>query len=243
MAEIHALSDESSAKKATVIAIEQTLRDAGGKPIMFLVSGGTAFDVLNELSEELFDSNVTVSVVDERFTTDPEVNNFLQLQKTDFYHTATSRGVSCIDTIPQAGETIEALAKRFDDGLKTWRTSHPDGIILVFMGIGRDGHTAGIMAYPDDIRTFQFMFEDADVWVTSYNAGNRNPYPLRVTTTLPFLRSVDTAIVYVVGEAKKNAVLAVCAPEGSLHKTPGRIIHEMKHCLLYTDQSVATVKI
>ena len=134
------------------------------------------------------------------------------------------------------------MAKRFEGDLKDWRMSHPDGIMIALLGIGRDGHIAGMIGNPDDKRSFQFMFEDDSAWVVGHDAGNRNPYPLRVTTTMPFLRKLDTAIVYAVGEAKNYALTAVLAPTGELYRTPGRIIQELAHCLLYTDQAVATVK-
>lgn len=242
MVDIHSFSDQPSACRAAKEAVELTLREANGKSVLFLVSGGSGFDVLNELSDALFDAQVTVSVIDERFTTDPAVNNFLQLQKTDFYGKAVSRGVAFFETVPLKDESIEELAKRFEGNLKDWRMSHPDGVMVALLGIGKDGHTAGMIGNPDDKRSFEFMFEDDSTWVVGYDAGNRNQYPLRVTTTMPFLRKLDTVIVYAVGGAKKAALSAVCAPEGSLNMTPGRIIRELAHCLLYTDQAVDTVK-
>jgi len=242
MVDIHSFSDQQSSCKAVKEAVEQALKDSGGKPVLFLVSGGSGFDVLNELSDGFFDTRVTVGVVDERFSTDPTVNNFLQLQKTEFYKKILAKGVSLIETIPQNGEAIEEMAKRFEGDLKAWRTAHPDGVMVALLGIGRDGHTAGMIGNPDDKRSFQFMFEDDSVWVVGFDAGNRNQYPLRVTTTMPFLRKLDTVIVYAVGVAKKDALTAILAPTGDLYKTPGRIIQELAHCLLYTDQAVDTVK-
>jgi 6-phosphogluconolactonase/glucosamine-6-phosphate isomerase/deaminase len=241
MIDIHTSSDQQSACKGAAEALEKTLKDTMGKPVLFFVSGGSGFDVLNELPGELLQPQITVSVIDERFSTDPAVNNFLQLQKTDFYKKALANGVPFVETIPKEGEMIEEMAKRFEDDLKLWHTSHPDGVMVALLGIGRDGHTAGIIGNPDDKRSFQFMFEDDSAWVAGYDAGSRNQYPLRVTVTMPLLRTIDTTIVYTVGETKKEALTAVLAPSGELHKTPGRIVQEMKHCLLYTDQAVDRV--
>jgi len=243
MVDIHSFSDQPSACRAAKEAVELTLKDAAGKPVLLLISGGSGFDVLNQLSDELFSARITVSVIDERFSTDPTINNYLQLQKTDFYRKAMAKGVPVIDTIPKDSESIEEMAKRFEGELKDWRMSHPDGIMVALLGIGRDGHTAGMIGNPEDKGSFQFMFEDDSVWVAGHDAENRNPYPLRVTTTMPFLRKLDTCIVYAVGEAKKYALTAILSQNGDLYRTPGRIIQELKHCLLYTDQAVATVKI
>jgi 6-phosphogluconolactonase/glucosamine-6-phosphate isomerase/deaminase len=248
MVDIHTYPDQQSACAAAKDAVEQALKTAAGKPILFLVSGGSGFDVLNQLSESIFDlrlpaqTGFTVCVIDERFSTDPIVNNFLQFQNTDFYKKATAKAVSFIPTIPKEGELIEEMAKRFEGQLRTWAAAHPDGVMIALLGIGKDGHTAGMIGNPDDKRSFQFMFEDDSTWVAGYDAGTRNQYPLRVTTTMPFLKKLDTVIVYAVGESKKNALSAILAPTGDLYKTPGRIICELQHCLLYTDQAVDTVK-
>jgi 6-phosphogluconolactonase/glucosamine-6-phosphate isomerase/deaminase len=242
MLEIHTFPDQQLACTAAKDALEQALKETAGKPVLFLVSGGSGFEVLNTMSPELFDTWVTVSVIDDRFSLDPSVNNYLQLQKTDFYKKVSAKNVVFLETIPKDGEMIEEMAKRFETDIKDWGATHPDGIKIAILGVGKDGHTAGIIGNPDDKRSFEFMFEDDSVWVVGYDAGNRNQYPLRVTTTIPFLRKLDTVIVYVVGGSKRNAVSAITSPEGSLHKTPGRIIRELKHCLLYTDQAVDTVK-
>ncbi len=96
--------------------------------------------------------------------------------------------------------------------------------------------------YTDDARTHQSLFDDEAQWVTGYDASYRNEYPLRVTVTLPFLRKVSFGVVYAVGKDKKNALIATLAPVGTISQTPARIIAEMPHCLLYTDQTLDTVK-
>jgi 6-phosphogluconolactonase/glucosamine-6-phosphate isomerase/deaminase len=130
-----------------------------------------------------------------------------------------------------------------ESGFKSWCTNNPAGIIIALMGIGRDGHTAGIMRYPDDERLFDPLFVHTVAWVVGYDAGSRNPIPLRVTVTVPFIRDIDHAVVYVSGPEKKQALCDVMAPRGLLYQTPGRILHTMKHCLLFTDLSVDKVKV
>ena len=46
-------------------------------------------------------------------------------------------------------------------------------------------------------------------WVTSYDAEGKNPYPLRATTTLTFLKIIDHPIVYIIGNNKKTALCSV----------------------------------
>jgi len=241
MLDTHTYSDTASTIREASEALVDILTQYKTVPILFLMSGGSSLKLLDAVPPELFDARVTMGMLDERFSSDPAVNNYLHLIETKLYKTVTMRGIPCFESVPKAGESIAEFTKRYEDYLKAWRMGHADGVIIATQGIGPDGHTAGIMPYPDDQRTFEFYFEDSDVWVVGYDAGVRNPYPLRVTVSLPFLRNIDVSIVYAVGSDKKNALDAALAPSGEVYKTPARIIRDMKHCLLYTDQPVDRV--
>ncbi|HUD19964.1 MAG TPA: 6-phosphogluconolactonase [Patescibacteria group bacterium] len=242
MVDIHSYSDTATVTREASEALTQVLGENKNTPVLLLVSGGSSLNLLHSIPMDLFDAHVAVAVLDERFSKDPGVNNFLRLSQTDFYKEAVKRGVTTFESVPKDNEAIGELAKRFEDFLKAWSMAHTDGIIIALQGVGPDGHTAGIMPYADDKRTFEFYFEDSDTWVVGYDASWRNPFPLRVTVSLPFLRKVTTSIVYAVGSGKKKALDAALAPTGELYKTPARIINEMPHCLLYTDQAVGTLK-
>lgn len=191
---------------------------------MFLVSGGSPLEILDYLRMG-FPDLMTVSVTDDRFSDDPKINNFTQIMKLNARH--------WIDTRPIAGETVEDAGRRFDGALKVWRGNNPTGKIVITQGIGLDGHTVGIMP--------GYSFEDPDVWAVGYDCGNKNNYPLRVTTTMPFLRMVDDSVLFVCGEDKKKPLTATLSARGPLAEIPARIIHEMKHCLLFTDLSIDRV--
>ncbi len=242
MVDIHSYPDAATATHEASEALGRVLTENKNKPVLLLVSGGSSLNLLHSIPMDVFDRHVAMAVLDERFSKDSGINNFLRLSQTDFYKEAMKRGVTVFESVPKDNEAIEELAKRFEDFLKAWKMAHTDGVIVALQGIGPDGHTAGIMPYADDKRTFQFYFDDSEVWALGYDAGTRSTYPLRVTVSLPFLRKVTTSIVYAVGVEKKEALVAALAPEGELHKTPARIINEMPHCLLYTDQSVGTLK-
>ena len=108
--------------------------------------------------------------------------------------------------------------------------------MVITQGIGEDGHTAGIMPYPENSALFKSLFDDPEKWVVGYDAEGRNEHPLRVTVTLSFLREVvDHSIVYAVGDGKKEALRQVLAETGTLWQTPARIIHEMRNVMLFTD--------
>jgi len=202
--------------------------------VLLLLSGGSAFSLLDAIPKDALGEQVTIGVLDERFSQDEADNNSFQLTGTKFYANAYAVGVSFIDTRAGAAETQALLADRFEKALHEWAEAHVDGVIIATMGVGADGHTAGIMPFPENPVLFQKLFEDKTKWVAAYDAGTKNPYPFRVTVTMPFLRTqVDHAVVYAVGEEKKSALEKVLLVEGSLAETPARIFHEMSDVRMY----------
>ncbi len=206
------------------------------RPVLFLTSGGSAFALLDRLPVTLFGRTLTVGVLDERYSRRPTVNNFLQLKRTRFYKRAKSRGVEWIDTVPRRGETFTHFSKRFGGALHMWKRQNPKGRVIVTLGMGADGHTAGIMPYPDAPQRFRQLFASPLQWVVGYDAKKKNPHSLRATVTLLFLwREVDSTIALVCGEEKRSALSRMIATRGSLAKTPMRIIHQMKNVQVFTD--------
>ncbi len=149
--------------------------------------------------------DLVASVLDERG------DNLANLQKTKFFQNAKPMDLT-------------------EKNLRDWR-----GRIVITLGIGPDGHTAGIMPFPEDPQKFQKLFDDPDHWVVSYDAAEKNAYPNRTTVTLPFLRRVDHAVVFVCGKEKQRALEKTLAQKGSLPQTPARIIREMGKIDLFTD--------
>lgn len=211
------------------------LREDASGPILLLCSGGSALDLFRDIQEDCFGSHITIGVLDERYSRDEAVNNFAQLRNTDFFKTAVCAGVRYIDTRPQEGETMERLAHRFERELHTWRKNNPEGVIIITQGIGPDGHTAGIMPFPEDPERFHELFENQDVWVRGYDAGNKNQHPLRITATITFLKTINHSIVYCVGENKRAALKQVIAEQGTCAGTPARVIRDMKNVTFFTD--------
>ncbi|MBU1014970.1 6-phosphogluconolactonase [Patescibacteria group bacterium] len=205
------------------------------RPVLLLLSGGSSLAILEKTSHEYFGPHVTVGALDERYSQKEKENNFAQIAATYFFREATQRGAAFIDTRVREGETQEALVLRFERELRVWRERNPNGIILATIGIGRDGHTAGIMPYPEDPEKFRRLFEQKERWVVGYNAGEKNLYPERATVTLPFLRAIARSLVFLVGEEKRGALERVLAEDGELAATPGRVVRDMADVTLVTD--------
>ncbi len=203
-----------------------------------MTSGGSAFKMLDYININNFNEKTTITVLDERFSNDPTINNFAQLTTTCFYQDSKKAGCSFIDTRVKNNEKIEELTKRFERSLKNWRRTNNNGVIIATLGIGPDGHCAGIMPYPDDLLLFKHLFE-GEAWVSCYDAKNKNPYPLRVTTTITFIKQqINFALCYVAGEEKKHVLGKVFSHRFKLNEVPAKVITEIKNIELFTDSKL-----
>lgn len=221
----------SDPEKEAGEALTTSLQSLQDTPVLLLVSGGSAFKLLASVDVRLLSERCTLGVLDERYSHDPVVNNFSQLTKTSFYTEALAQGVHFIDTRVQEHETILELRERFDACLHTWFENNPTGIILTTMGIGNDGHTAGIFPMSN-----KECFEGS-AWTCAYEVlPETNQYTERVTVTHTFLRRMVThAFVYVEGNEKKGVLQKVLDEQGNLEVTPARILRELSLVSVYTD--------
>ncbi len=221
--------------RALQAAVEQK------QAVLLLVSGGSALKLLDHLNLDpiiLLASKLTIGVLDERYSSDPTINNFAQLIQTKLFAATIDTGAIFIDTRLEAGETASGLANRFEATLKAWTKAHPHGRIIITQGMGPDGHTAGIMPFPENPALFEELFNHSNKWVVTYDAGSKNPYPMRITTTCSFLRQVSLSIFYVTGVEKQAALSQVYSASGTLAETPARIVKEMKHVELCSDLQI-----
>jgi len=154
-----------------------------------------------------------------------------ELQKHDFYQLALTAEASFFGTLPRNSETSSDLAKRWEKNLRMWREENPTGIIIATLGMGADGHTAGI--FPDgDAQKFNNLFH-ASNWITAYSADTK--YPERVTTTLTFLKQIDFGLVYVCGTHKKPKLDELLKNQSKVNNLPALVWHEIKDTKIFTD--------
>lgn len=219
-------------------ALDALLARHVGLPRLLLCSGGSALKLLSFVQERSCDATLTVSVLDERVTTEQQSHNFLQVRQSELAALAEPYGVQWFDPVPHENESPELAAWRFQIFLRDWRRLHPEGVVIATMGVGSDGHTAGIFPYPEDREGFFQLFDQDTSWTVGYHAGvEHHVIPDRVTVSFPFLRTqVDAAIAFAMGKDKREALSRLLEEKGSLAETPARILLEMPHVILYTDQ-------
>ena len=212
-------------------ALEALLQKNVSRPIALFLSGGSAFSLLEYISPDGIGSQVTVSLIDERCSTDPQVNNYAQLLRTTFMQNAIARGAQVM--VPEIidEDSCRETSMRFELALYEWKTKYPNGVVIATLGVGSDGHTAGIMPGEHGV---DFSGDDLVVSYTVPRAVNQ--YTKRITTTYTFLTTyVDHAVVFAVGEEKRRILAALEAGECDIQSTPACIFTKMSDTTLYTD--------
>ncbi|MDD5050187.1 MAG: 6-phosphogluconolactonase [Candidatus Pacebacteria bacterium] len=221
------LQEEAGEKLSNLLSVKT--------PTLLLLAGGSAFSLLDSVETKVFSSNLTIGMGDERYDTEEMANNFAQLMKTEFYVEAMAKGAQFFDSRVETDETFEQFGERFKKNITDWIIKNPNGSIVATFGIGEDGHTAGILPFPENPALFEEIFEKNDTAV-AYDAKGKNVYPHRVTITLPFIRTkIHAAIVYSIGEKKRNALSKALGPSGYVSETPARVLKEIRNTSLFTN--------
>lgn len=228
------ITRNKNAKELAGQTLTDLFKEAGDDPVLFLSSGGSALNILEGVDKNILGQNFTFGVLDERFSGDPKINNFLQLKNK----LGDMIGANWIDSVPRENDTLKTLANRMESAWRKWRSANAKGKIVVTMGMGADGHTVGIMPSqqlnPRGLTVKPPRFNSR--WVVGYDAGAASQYPLRLTAAFEFLRKeVDFAIIYISGGEKRPALERVLVNTGDLSETPARIFREMKNVEMFTD--------
>ncbi len=242
----YASADEAKRGLAARVSSEFASFQENGTPVLFLFSGGSALSVLDMIDPSCLGGNLTMAPVDERFDPTGEANNCAAFMRTDFFRKAESAGAHFIDTRVKKGQGRDDLADGFERALRQWIVSFAvasearqssivnSGKIIAILGMGPDGHTAGI--FPDtDENMFHDRFE-GDRLVVGYRAPEYATCPERITVTLSFLKkNVDQAFVFISGEEKSAAWERVLRNDEPFHLLPAGIFHKLRDAEIFTD--------
>lgn len=195
------------------------------KKILLLLSGGSNLKIVDQISKELINNpNIASYVLDERFSKDPSLNNSLQIKE---------KGVNINLTVPNNQESLLDFATRFNDELKAWLEKNPEGEIICTLGMGPDGHIAGISPMPDDQDRFEQIFNQ-DQLVIGY-VGNLSPAE-RVTTSPIFLAKVNLFVALILGEAKRPVFKDFINKKTKANLHPVQLLHKfLGQTLVFTD--------
>ena len=226
--------EKNNIKEKAAKALESMIGDVNDRPLLLLLSGGSSFGLLDHIAPDSFTKDTVIGMLDDRYSRDPEINGCQILKRTAFFSNAVNQGVIFLDSSVGESESLDTYADRYESEIKKWMKLYPDGIIRATVGIGPDGHTSGVLPYPEDPKKFNELFNGEHL-VAGYDVGDKSPYRYRLTSTFTLMRKFDRVITYMTGEGKREALKKVLADDGTLAETPGRIIRELKDVEVYTD--------
>lgn len=222
--------------QAAGTALGETLRNyqEDGLSVLLLVSGGSALALLQYVPEKSLGNQLTFGVLDERWTQVEAEQNFTQLTQTDFFSRAVAAGSVPLESLNTNEPSCVSAALKFASVLQKWRQENPTGVVIVTMGVGIDGHTAGI--FPGDVTNEM----NGSSLVVGYRLPPKvNPYTERITVTNTFLKNwVAATFVYVVGKEKKLIVqkLSTLLETTTNTSFPAGVFAGMKNVRIFTDQ-------
>ena len=196
------------------------------KTALFLSGGKTPRNAYSKLAFEQKINPGAVAMVDERVGIKNYQNSnrkmikeagllsYLEKKKIPFYP---------ISRLQNYNEKVKYLLENFSKS-------------VAIMGIGEDGHTAGL---PSGISNFKFPIsndEDLVIRINNFPGEFRE----RITLTFKALSKMDLLIVLVFGLAKKKA-LKLMFGKGSMEEIPARFFTKpqiSKKTILITDQKI-----
>lgn len=183
---------KTSRVDVTATALVECLKKhlAAGERVLWLVSGGSAIDVAVAAAKQLKGtdtSKLTVTLADERFGPVGHIDsNWFKLERADF----AVPGARIVPVLN--GSDLLTTSRQFGNMLD--RELRDNDYTVALLGIGPDGHTAGILPGTEAV--------DAPGMAVGYITDQYK----RLTMTGNAIAALDEAIVFAMGEAKKEAL-------------------------------------
>jgi 6-phosphogluconolactonase/glucosamine-6-phosphate isomerase/deaminase len=190
--------------------------------VLWIISGGSNTAVTVSIMDELpadLTARLTIIPVDERYGPIGHENSNIQQLLDGGFVAGQARLISVL----QPDLSLQATADAFN--LIVQAEFAKAQVIIGQLGIGPDGHIAGIL--PDSPAAAV-----NDKFVTAYLS---DPYQ-RITMTFQALEkiTVDYSIAY--GAAKKTALQQLHNSELPLSKQPSQILRKLAEVYIYNDQ-------
>lgn len=184
--------------------------------VLFLSGGLTPKTLYEMLAKEEKLNAGAAAMVDERFGEklhensnekmigDTGIISYLEENKTRFYPILENKEIE--EATKDYDETVRFLFNYFQKS-------------IAILGVGTDGHTAGI---PARIKNSKFKIQNGTDLATNFN-DFPGPQKDRITLTFLGLSKLDQIIVLVFGKDKKKA-LELMFQEGSVAEIPARFL-------------------
>lgn len=202
---------------------ERLVRElAGGKRVLWLTSGGSnipaSVQIMDNISATL-SANLSVSLADERYGEPGHADsNWTQLMQAGFAGKAAT-----LLPVLRPERSFQQSTQDYKELIEQAFTDND--VIIAQLGIGPDGHIAGIL--PES---------DAAKETTALVAGYQDPPLTRLTLTFPGLRRITAAYAFAFGKPKQKALMALQTASLPLAQQPSQILNELNEAYMYSDQ-------
>jgi len=210
--------------------------------IVFVISGGSCLTLLSGFYKELQqqgakDLQVVMFFGDERF--DYENSNEKELKEVykDDLAKLQTLGIT-FEPFPLR-DNLENAALTYEKKIVSHitRIKKNKGVAFSLLGMGADGHVAGIFPHQEE-RVFYPLYLDTAKVVVNHPYGV-SPLNNRITLTYPGLLLVDEHIVYITGQAKERMLKNALYDNPPLNENPALFFTQCKAmCQIFTDLSL-----
>lgn len=210
--------------------------------ILFLSGGSTPKPLYADFAKEGILKVAAAALIDERFGKKlHDFSNEKMIKETgllDYFASQNTRlyPINLDENLP-----FEETSAKYDEKVRKLFFAFPKSVAL--LGIGPDGHTAGIAPNRNGFVNPIFSEEQKDLFVSHFNDGedqSKGGFGNRITLTFKGLAMLDVLIIMAFGENKKRA-LEEMFKEGRLDQIPSRFYANplvSEKTLLITDQKI-----
>lgn len=214
-------SADSTVGQQQLLARIQKERSAG-KKVLWLTSGGSNIAVTVVIMAGLTlqeSEGVTIGLIDERYVPVGHLDsNWQQLVNAGI----DTKSATVLQVLYE-DLSLAATAERYDTCLE--KAFSDADVILGLLGIGTDGHTAGILPGSS-------AADKTDQYVCGYQTKVYD----RITITPHALVHFTAAYTLAFGEAKKSAIQELINKTVPIATQPAQILKNIKESYIFSDQ-------
>jgi len=214
-----------------IVAIARESVAARGRFTLALAGGNTprrTYELLAPRHRDAIDwSRTNIVFGDERFVpADDQRSNYRMAREALLSRVPITH--ECVHAVPTDRATVDAAAAAYD---ATLTPLVRDGIDLVLLGVGPDGHTASLFLGSPALEE-QTRFAVAVAAPTAVQ-----PAVPRVTTTLPFLNGARCAMFLIAGADKRPVIGEILSGEDTARRYPAAMVSSRERTIWMIDQS------
>ena len=217
---IHTATSSEQAQEQASHKIISTLQEAAS-PTLLLLSGGSAIGLYDQIAEQIATgklSDLKIGLIDERYG-EPDhshsnqrlINEQSTLLSVAYQHGVEWRGVL-------HGGSLEDDAMGYQEWLRQ-QFAHCQSSLGI-LGMGVDGHTAGI--FPSQSDQFKQQFQNPPQLVVGYESGTEHNQ--RITLTLPALQQLTNIVLVATGAQKQHVFRESLSDKVELSSAPVKFV-------------------